>query len=218
MRNPYNYPDDFDEYLRSIAPGKSSAELTEMINQHYGKRVISHKRLRNYLGNHGIKTGYYAGRFQKGQESFTKGKKQEDYMSPEALERAKATRFKPGHEPGNTKPVGTITQRADGYLYIKRADEGRYWDQWQPLQRYVWERHNGPIPDGMLITFKDGDPTNCDIDNLMLIDTATNAQLNMRGLRSTNPEATEAAASLVKLDRMIIQKRGGKKNAERESD
>lgn len=39
---------------------------------------------------------------------------------------------------------------------------------WQ-IARVVWELHNGSIPDGMVIIFKDRNSFNCSIENLMLV-------------------------------------------------
>lgn len=35
--------------------------------------------------------------------------------------------------------------------------------------RVIWELHNGPIPEGMVIIFKDRDAFNCSIENLALV-------------------------------------------------
>lgn len=35
--------------------------------------------------------------------------------------------------------------------------------------RYTWEKHNGKIPKGKVIVFKDGNPRNCDIKNLLCL-------------------------------------------------
>jgi hypothetical protein len=36
------------------------------------------------------------------------------------------------------------------------------------LSRHVWEQAHGPIPPGLIITFRDNDPMNCDLSNLEL--------------------------------------------------
>ena len=43
-------------------------------------------------------------------------------------------------------------------------------EKWLRKGRYVWEKHNGKIPDTHLIMFKDNDPMNCDITNLMMVE------------------------------------------------
>lgn len=78
------------------------------------------------------------------------------------------SQYKPGNKPHNTKYNGAISIRNDtsgiGYKYI-RIDEAK----WKLLHHKVWIEHNGPIPEGMIIAFKNGDTFNCDIDNLVMI-------------------------------------------------
>jgi hypothetical protein len=49
--------------------------------------------------------------FKKGHATFNKGKKQTEYMSDEAIERCKATQFKHGSTPWNTKEDGLVSWR-----------------------------------------------------------------------------------------------------------
>jgi hypothetical protein len=85
--------------------------------------------------------------------------------------------FKKGTVPPNTQPIGTIHQRKDTggkmYQYIKLADS-----KWEQLNRYTWEQHNGPIPKGMVVVYKDGNYLNNDIDNLMMITKKENMARN----------------------------------------
>ena len=67
------------------------------------------------------------------------------------------------------------------------------------MSRVVWEEHNGPIPEGMCITFKNGDKTNCNIDNLMMVTKAENAALTALHYRFEDPEMTETALNIVKV-------------------
>ena len=77
-------------------------------------------------------------------------------------------------------PIGTITysnfssgKTGTKYLYIKVKDEvrknGHAKDNWMLYKNYVWEQHNGKIPERHFIWCADGDETNCDISNLRLI-------------------------------------------------
>ena len=104
-----------------------------------------------------------ANRYAKGHEPQNKGKRIEEYMSADAIRRSAVTRFKVGHEPHNRRDIGTECQHADGYVYLK-TDDG-----YVLKHRYVWEQANGPIPDGYVIKFVDGDRANCDLSNLKLI-------------------------------------------------
>ncbi len=110
------------------------------------------------------------GRFKKGHISWNKGIKGLTIGGVQ-------TQFKPGNEPHNTKHNGAISIRKDKsgrpYKYI-RISKGN----WELLHRFVWKKHNGEIPKGMLVVFKDGNSLNCSIDNLELISRKENMQRN----------------------------------------
>ena len=105
-------------------------------------------------------------RFKPGVPSFNKGKKMEDYCTPEAIARSARTRFKAGHRPKNWRPVGSERVSKDGYIEVKMREGIRGWDM---KHKVVWEKHNGKVPKGYKISFRDGNTQNCDISNLYLI-------------------------------------------------
>ena len=104
-------------------------------------------------------------RFKKGNIPFNKGKKHWQYMKGESLERARKNWFKKGHHPVNANPVGFERRDRDGKVYVKTTD-GR-----MCLKHIaVWEQTNGTeVPDGMIVTFSDGDRENFSPDNLVLV-------------------------------------------------
>lgn len=83
--------------------------------------------------------------------------------------RMKATQFKKGFAT-NWHPVGS-TRLVDGYLYRKVSDVRNVpWTRnWLPENRLVWEAAHGPVPAGYALAFKNGDRTDCRLDNLELI-------------------------------------------------
>lgn len=100
------------------------------------------------------------------------------------------TQFRKGERQGlavnNWRPVGTILTDSDGYLRVKvrEATAGKEatgfgnTKVWPLLSRQLWEQHHGPIPEKHIVAFKDGDRTNCVIDNLHLMSMADNARRN----------------------------------------
>lgn len=108
-------------------------------------------------------------RFKKGNVPPNKGKKITPH--PNSVH----TQFKPGSRSPNYKPVGTIRVVEDGYLEIKMAEGMR---QWKSLHRVVWERCNGKIPNGLIVSFIDGNKQNVEITNLRLMTKAENAIRN----------------------------------------
>ena len=111
-----------------------------------------------------------ASRFKPGNISHNKGQK----MSKELYERVKVSMFKKGNEPHNMKYDGhERLDPKDGYIYI-RISKGKY----VLKHRLIWEQHNGPIPKGNIIIFKDKNKYNLNIDNLQMITKRENMQRN----------------------------------------
>lgn len=110
--------------------------------------------------------------FKKGDSPANKGKKQVDYMSADAIERTRLSRFKKGNIPSNAyNEVGKITTRYDlknkggkPYKYICLA-----LGVWKPLHQHLWGQINGDVPKGYCLWFKDGNTLNCTIENLECI-------------------------------------------------
>jgi hypothetical protein len=114
-----------------------------------------------------------ATRFKKGHVSVNKGTK----MSDELKQKYAHTFFKKGHVPVNTLYDGAIRTRNDknGYIYkLIRIAKAK----WIMLQVYNWEKKYGQIPKGKILVSQDGDTLNCDPDNWLLIDKATNLDRN----------------------------------------
>ena len=99
---------------------------------------------------------------------------------------AKLHRLMPDHQYGwsggkpkgegssvTAKPIGSETFKG-GYWWIKIADnplpKNYTGDQrrknWQQKHRVIYENAHGPIPEGHLVVFLDGDRNNFDLDNL----------------------------------------------------
>ncbi|MBD5469232.1 MAG: HNH endonuclease [Lachnospiraceae bacterium] len=192
------YPDGMLDYVRSIAQGRSSQELTDMVNAKYGEGTITVQHMKAYKKNHNINTGL-TGQFEKGHEPANKGKK----MSPEIYAKCAPTMFKKGQVPPNHMEVGECTHTTDGYLIRKVREDGTQAERFEFVHRAVWEEHNGPIPEGKMVSFLDGDKDNCSIDNLVLIDNEINLELNRRKLRHQEVELTRTGINIAKLSVMV---------------
>lgn len=123
-------------------------------------------------------------RFGKGKPSFNAGKKQSEYMSADAIERSKKSRFKSCHLPHNTRNDFEISIREDKrgvkYKFIRIA-----LSKWIPLHRHNWIIVNGQIKRGLKLIFKDGDTMNCSLENLELL---TAAELMKRNTYHNYPQ------------------------------
>ena len=105
-----------------------------------------------------------AARFQKGHKPQNKGKR----VSPETYAKCQPTMFKKGHTPVNHREVGSERINVGGYIEVKVAEP----HTWRPKHRVVWEQHNGKIPKGHNVQFKNHNPLDCRIENLYLISKA----------------------------------------------
>ena len=196
------YPRGMYEFIRDNSWGVSSKEMAEMVNEKFGTD-FSPTQMKSFRQRHGIKSGC-TGWYQKGHPPGNKGKKLEEYVTdPERVadikKRIAPTQFKKGQKAANEYPLGTIVVTSDGYKIRKRSMTGDLWERWEFLHRAVWEEHNGPVPEGMMISFRDSNRLNCDIDNLMLITKGEGAALTRLGLRSEDPDLTDAGLNLIRL-------------------
>lgn len=166
---------------------------------------ISGGRVNNFLKRNDLKIPKHIieerkrqSQFSKGMKSYNKGMKQEDYMTPEAIERTKATRFKKGNVPHNTKWDGAERISKDGYVEV-RVKMGVY----KFKHIIVWESHHGPVPDGFIVTFKDGDRSNFDINNLTAISMQENMLCNSK--MNYPKEVIPSMALVARINKKIKQ-------------
>ena len=201
------YPKGLYEFVRDNSWGVSSKEMAKMVNERFGTSFTP-GMMKQVRQRHGIRSGC-TGWYQKGHPPGNKGLRQEDYMSPEAIEKTRATRFKKGDRPPNELPVGSVVVNSYGYKLRKRRMEGALWERWEFLHKAVWEERNGPVPEGMVVTFKDSDRLNCDIDNLILVTRGENAALTRLGYRFEDPDLTETGLNALRLKNKVRELRRG---------
>lgn len=116
--------------------------------------------------------------FQKGSIPKNKGLKQSDFMSEECIQKSIKTRFKKGQVPPNKKPLGSERITKDGYIEIKVFENNYPKSNYVLKHRLEWEKHNPKIKRNEIIIFKDGDKTNCSIENLTIMLKSDNMRRN----------------------------------------
>ena len=114
-----------------------------------------------------LQKGNQATQFHKGHEPWNKGMKGLDIGGKE-------TQFKKGHKPANHKPVASERIDEDGYTYIKIAEHTR----WVLKHRHIYEQHHGKLEPHMIVTFRDKNISNFDIENLEAITKVENMERN----------------------------------------
>ena len=201
------WPQGMYEFIRDNSWGVSSADMARMVNEKFGTSFTP-QRMKCFRAQCHIRSGV-TGWFQKGRPPGNKGKKQSEYCSPEALAASRATQFKKGQKPPNEFPVGTIRVGKLGYLIRKKQMDGSQWDRWEFLHRAIWTEHNGPIPDGMVIAFKDGNKHNCQIENLVMMKRSEMSTMAKKGYWFEDPELTETALNIVRLQQAANKRKKG---------
>ncbi len=139
--------------------------------------------------------------FKPGNIPHNKGKKQPESM----LKRMRPTMFKKGNKPYNTREDGCITYRKTkrkvSYFWVRVSESN-----WVPLHRHVWEHHNGTVPHGHVVRFKDGNQYNCDITNLECITMKENRYRN-NFYNMLPPELIEIKRMQIVIKSMITKQR-----------
>ena len=148
-------------------------------------------------------------RFQKGHTPFSKGKKWDEYMSPESQARSRMTTFKKGDTPHNTQPLGSISIMV-GYWVMKVSHTGNQHQKWKFLHRLLWEKEKGPIPKGMNVVFRNGDRNDIRMENLMLMDRKEMARYTP--VDDSEPEMQRFSEMVARVAAKVAEKMKGEED------
>lgn len=168
-------------------------DLARLFNETFGLS-LSDNAIKGYCKRHNIMTGR-DGRMTPGNKPWNTGTK--GVMKPNSGS------FVKGQKPINAKPLGSERLcNKDGFILIKVAEKcphtGRG-TRYKLKHHVIWEQHNGPIPDGHAIRFKDGDKYNIVIDNLICVPLAVNLQMNRDHVNDLPFELVDTGIALATL-------------------
>lgn len=212
-RKGRKYTEEHIEFLRKWFPIYDINTLHPMFIKEFNVSITK-KSLYALCERHGIKAGR-TGQFVKGSIPHCKGKPQNEWMSSEAIERTKSTRFQKGKNINNSNhnelPVGSEFIES-GYIRIKtderNGQSSHPWWKWK--HHVVWEQHYGPIPKGHKIIFLDGNPLNCDISNLKCVSESVHLKMNQNRYYNHTPEITEAGIAVCESEIACYKLKKGK--------
>lgn len=189
--------------------------------QRFDRYDISAGNLHALRKRKGWKTGR-TGHFAKGSTPFNKGVPCEPGKGGKHPN-ARKSQFKKGGLPHNTKYLGHERISKDGYVEISIDDVNPhtgYERRYVLKHLYLWEKANGPVPQGMCLKAVDGNRANPDPSNWTLISRGMLPRLN--GGRATRVMAYDTAPdelkpvlmNLARVDQKVSElRRKGRKGA-----
>lgn len=183
-----------EEFLKNNYVNWSVVELTRMLNSRFNTHKTA-EQIKAFVFNHSIKSGR-SGCFEKGHTPWNNGTK------GQGLTGANPGSFKIGDAPPNRKPLGSTRIDKNGCVLIKIAERNPYTGsptRYKSKQVHLWEQANGPVPDGFVVMLRDGDKSNIETDNLMLVSRQELLSLNQCGYKDTPVELKPSVLALVKL-------------------
>ena len=183
------------DWLRETVPGKPWKEVYKLYQETFPNEPRKFSYIKTFCYKNGITNGLN-GQFKKNRVPWNKGMK--GWYAPGS----EKTWFQKGQSSGNERPVGSEYDSA-GYLLVKIKDKGARNDKWRPKHILVWEKANGPVPEGHVVIFLDGNHKNFNLGNLACIPRGINAILNRSQWRSDNADITKVRITQAELKRAI---------------
>lgn len=181
------------DWLRQAYTTLPAADLTEAFNREFGTR-LHENQVRAFIKNHSMQSGR-TGRFEKGQTSWNLGKR--GYMG------ANRTSFKRGDIPHTKRRLWSERINKDGFVEISIPERNPYTGaptRFRHKHVWLWEYHNGQVPAGHAVVFRDSDKTNVVIENLMLVTRAELLSMNLHGYREIPAELKPTVLALAKVE------------------
>ncbi len=141
------------------------SDLHRLFVTQFRRDDVSQANIKSYCTRQGWKTGR-TGCFEAGIVPHNKGKKMPFNAN------TAATQFKKGSAPKNRNFIGHERLSKDGYVEISVDETNPYTGhsrRYRLKHKWAWEQANGPVPKGMALKCLDGDRTNCDPANWILV-------------------------------------------------
>ena len=197
------FPAEIFNYIAENYKGVGPTAMAALLEKEFGV-TYTITQVSSFYKNHKLNSGV-TGRFEKGHPSHNKGKK--GVCAPGC----EKSWFRKGNIPHTHMEVGTERVTEDGYIEVKIADP----NIWKQKHRIVWEEHHGEIPENHVIRFRDGDKSNCDIDNLRLIHRKVSLVINRNGLYGCTGEQQDLAVKFAETKIAIAEAKKAKKERQR---
>jgi len=162
------------EQLEFLKDGYRTLKMEHLViafNAEFGTEKTEQK-IKACVSNHGFRSGR-TGYFKKGHIPHNKGVEGWDSGG-----NSHRTRFKEDQRGSKWVPIGSERLSKDGILQRKIRDTKYAYRNWKSVHSLLWEKHNGPVPKGHVVVFRDKDRTRIEIENLECITREENMRRN----------------------------------------
>lgn len=184
-KKQHNWSNEEKEYLKSIAKGKTTKEILNLMNKKF-KYEFSLTQIRSAMNRYKLKNEVDC-RIKKGSTPWNKGIK--GYMG------ANKTSFKKGNIPAQYREVGSERINIDGLIEVKVKNP----NVWEYKHRLIYKENIGEIKKGNVIIFLDGNNRNFDTRNLAQITRRQLLILNKYKLITCDSDLTKAGINVSNL-------------------
>lgn len=194
-----SFTDEQKAFLFKHGPNMKRRELTEKFNQHFNENR-PYNTIRSFCSRNKIPSPNGDGRYTaetspRWQKGLSKDEFKEHYT-----EQSFNQLITPMLESHVKYSIGDEVIRHDRPFIVVNNNFGHGIDaRLKPKDAYVWEQHNGAIPDTHMLIHLDNDPMNCDISNLRCIPRKYRAFFYHNDWWNCSPEIKKLAIQWCKL-------------------
>lgn len=210
---------EYEEVFLDVRQKLPRAELHAEFQRVFDRPEVTLGVIKALYRRRGWRTGR-TGRFEKGAEPWSKGKR----LGPD--HGGKDTRFKKGNVPHTFKGGGhEYVDRQSGYVFLI-LDEPNPWKPEQKTRpvlkhKHLWEQANGAVPEGHVLKCLDGNKQNTDPSNWEPVAKAMIPRLAGRadrGLLGYDEAPAELKPTLLAIAKLEHKARTVRREREESSD
>lgn len=213
------YSEQMLEFLRQNVDGMSMRELAERFNEKFGtdvgrKAIIACVNRRGWGNGRSHQSNVFPEEARQFMADYCQGNRpremqrllREAFGREWSVEQIRAYYRKHGLKcgvAGRYMPVGALVFRPGEWYYEKVAEGPDSNANWRSKHVLVWEAAHGPVPEGHMVIFLNGDRRDYALENLALCSWEVGMEVNRRGLRFADPEATRAGLLIAQISQKV---------------
>jgi hypothetical protein len=205
------------KFIKDNVTGRTRAELTDMFNRRFGRSITSarmgsiiHNHKLNPRARHAPEEIQFIRKNLPGRSCTEITDMFNRHFGRSLTRRQMEARIRRRRDLKDLKEMmrtekyeaGAEVIRPRGHTVVKISKT----NEWKLKNRIIWEKANGPIPEGHIVIFADGNKSNFDLDNLILVSRSELAVMNHLRLIFTDKDLTKAGKAVANLKLLIAER------------